>query len=211
MTDIVSEKLREIYYNLATGLNNAKQLYVNVNKDQKIATMKQVKEWLQKQEVNQVFTKKKKIFNAIIGDIDDYQIDNMFFNEFKKQNSGYIGLFNAINITSRKAYCYSIKNKTEIEIKKVFESFFKDVDGKIKNITSDNEATFNKIIKGYSSITHWKVDPDDKTKVGMIERFNRTIRSKIRTYMKLHKTKTWYKILPDLVTNYNNSVHFSIN
>jgi hypothetical protein len=110
--------------------------------------------------------------------------------EFKKQNSGYIGLFNAINITSRKAYCYLIKNKTEPEIKRAFELFYKDVNENIKNITSDNEATFNKIIKSYPNITHWKVDPDDKTRVGMIERFNKTIRSKIRTYMKLHKTKT---------------------
>jgi hypothetical protein len=74
--------------------------------------------------------------------------------EFNWQNSGYIGLFNAINITSRKAYCYPIKNKTETEIKRAFEAFYKDVNENIKSITFNNEATFNKIIKSYSNITH---------------------------------------------------------
>jgi hypothetical protein len=45
--------------------------------------------------------------------------------------------------------------------------------------------------------------------VGMIEKYNRTIKTKIRIYIKLNKTKTWYKVLPDLLNN--NSIHSSIN
>src|SRR5690606_34268478 len=114
-------------------------------------------------------------------------------------------------ITSRKSYCYPIKNKSESEIRRAFESFYKDVEGKFENITSDNEASFSLIIKSYPNITHWKAEVNDKTKVGMIERFNRTIRDKIKIFMKLHKTKTWYKVLPDLLQNYNNSEHSVIN
>jgi hypothetical protein len=65
MTEL-SEKLIEIYYIPAADLNNAKQRNVNVNKDKKFAIIKQVKEWLQKQEVNQVFTKKKKILIQLL-------------------------------------------------------------------------------------------------------------------------------------------------
>jgi hypothetical protein len=43
----------------------------------------------------------------------------------------------------------------------------------------------------------------------MVERFNRTLRTKIDKYLKLNKTKTWYKVLPDLLKNY--SKHSTIN
>jgi hypothetical protein len=85
--------------------------------------------------------------------------------------------------------------------------FYKVADGKVDNMTSDNEASFKNAIKAHPNIKYWLVDIGDKGKVGMVERFNRTLRGKITTYMKLHKTKTWHLILPDLLTNYNNSVH----
>jgi hypothetical protein len=45
----IENKLKEIYYNPTTGLSSAQQLYINANKDGKIVTLKQVKEWLSKQ------------------------------------------------------------------------------------------------------------------------------------------------------------------
>jgi hypothetical protein len=169
-----------------------------------------VKEWLARQEHQQVFSRKKKLFNAIIGGPEDYQMDIMFFLQYKKQNDGYDGIVNFINITSRKAYSYAIKGKKQGEINRVFDLFYNEVDHKVVNITSDNEASFKSSIKRYPAITHHQVDPNDKTKTGIVERFNRTLRSKIDKYMKLHKTKTWYKILPELVNNYNSSKHSTI-
>jgi hypothetical protein len=86
---------------------------------------------------------------------------------------------NFINITSRKAYFYTIKGKKQGEINRVFDLFYNEVDNKVVNITSDNEA-----------ITHYQVNPINKTKIRIVEKFNRTLRSKIDKYIKLHKTKT---------------------
>jgi hypothetical protein len=61
-------------------------IYINANKNCKIVTLKQVKEWLARQEHQQVFVKKKKLFYAIIGGPEDYQMDIMFFLQFKKYN-----------------------------------------------------------------------------------------------------------------------------
>jgi hypothetical protein len=207
MNSDIKTKLKELYYNLQTGLSSAQQLYINVNKDGKIVTLKQVKEWLSKQQTQQVFGKKKKLYNAIIEGINDYQMDIMFFLQYKKQNDGYDGIVNFLNITTRMAYFYAIKGKKQAEINRVFDLFYNEVDEKINNITSDNEASFNKTIKRYPSIKHYKADVGDKTKTGMVERFNRTLRGKIDKYLKLHKTKTWYKVLPELVSNYNSSKH----
>ncbi len=44
----------------------------------------------------------------------------------------------------------------------------------------------------------------------IIERFNRTIRDKINKYMIAYKTNRFIDVLPELVENYNNSIHSSI-
>jgi hypothetical protein len=210
MNSDIETKLKELYYNPQTGLSSAQQLYINANKDCKIITLKQVKEWLARQEHQQVFTRKKKLFNVIIGGPEDYQMNIMFFLQYKKQNDGYDAIVNFINITSRKAYFYAIKGKKQGEINRVFDLFYNKVDNKVINITSDNEVSFKSSIKRYPAITHHQVDPNDKTKTEIVERFNRTLRSKIDKYMKLHKTKTWYKTLPELVSNYNSFKHSTI-
>ena len=70
--------LRKIYYDPALGLGTAKSLYKVVNKDiekkDKIK-YKVIKEWIKKQEANQLFHTNKKItYPAIIGEDDDFKI-----------------------------------------------------------------------------------------------------------------------------------------
>jgi hypothetical protein len=131
----------------------------------------------------------------------------IFFDQFKKQNNGYATIMNLINVISKKSYSYPMKRKAQNEINRWFNLFYKEVNKKIDNITSDNEANFKNAIKQHNHITHWTVKVDDKAKTGVIERFNRIIRDKINTYMKLHKIKTWYQVLPKLIQNYNTSEH----
>ena len=44
----------------------------------------------------------------------------------------------------------------------------------------------------------------------MVERFNRTLKSKMYKYFTAKGTKTWINIIDELVYNYNNSYHRSI-
>jgi hypothetical protein len=80
MNPNIETKLKELYYNPQTGLASVQQLYINANEDCKIVTLKQVKEWLARQEHQQVFSRKKKLFNAIIGGPEDYRISCFFCN-----------------------------------------------------------------------------------------------------------------------------------
>ena len=45
----------------------------------------------------------------------------------------------------------------------------------------------------------------------VVERFNRTIREKIRKYQNAYKTKRYIDELDDIVSNYNSSKHSMIN
>eukprot|EP00732_Lithocolla_globosa_P000385 Lithocolla_globosa_v1_NODE_115_length_6172_cov_14.462155.p3 type:complete len:206 gc:universal NODE_115_length_6172_cov_14.462155:2471-1854(-) len=45
--------------------------------------------------------------------------------------------------------------------------------------------------------------------MGMVERFNRTVRDKIERYLTAYDTLRWVDVLPTLVAGYNDSVHSS--
>ena len=42
---------------------------------------------------------------------------------------------------------------------------------------------------------------------GNVERFNRTLKRSLEMAMKIKKTKDWPKLLPEIINNYNNTVH----
>lgn len=204
--------LRKLYYNPVTGLGTARSLFLIAKKEEPKIKFNDVKKFVSKQETNQVFHTNKKInYPAIIGHTNnDYQLDLMFFDEYKSKNDGYHVILTAIEITSRKAYAYPLKNKTEASIIEAFKKFLDEVKT-VTNLTTDNGSefiskAFKKVIDDYQ-ITHFFVEAGDKNKMGKIERFNRTIRDKIAKYLKTYKTLRWINVIDDLMTNYNNSIH----
>ncbi len=203
------ELLKDIYYNPLLGLGTARSLF-NLVKNNGI-TFNYVKQWLDKQEGHQMFSAMKDVaYPAIVGEDNDFQIDLMFFDSLKQKNSGYHVIFTAVELTSRKAYAYKLKNKSETSVCDGFDMFVAAA-GKINNLTSDNGSEFisnkfKKIAKSHGITQHF-VDAGDKTKMGKIERFNRTLRDKITKYMKAFKTLRWEDALDKLVSNYNNTVH----
>lgn len=202
----MDNKLSELYYNPESGFVSKSKFY----KVKHLGYTKQlVDDFINKQDIHQIFKVKEKHYNAIIGTNEDYQMDLMFYPKYKSENDGYDTIMNIINITSRKVYSEPMKGKTQAEVKRAFEVLFKQIPT-INNMTSDNEASFKNAIKPHTEITHWRVEPNDKTKVAMVERFNRTLSGMIEKYMKLKKTKTWYKILPFFIKNYNSTVHSTI-
>lgn len=208
--DEINDRLNKLYfdneYPSANQLHElSKKLYGYTY------SIKDIKTWLAQQEGQQIFGKKKQNYFSIVGRTpDDYQMDTMFLDQYKKSNKGFIGLMTFINITSRKGYGIPIKNKTQSEMNRAFDEFYKLVNEKVSNITTDNEASFVNSISRYPEIKHWLTDVNDKKKTGKIERFNRTIRDKIAKHMKLQKTSNWIDNITKIMSSYNNSVHSAI-
>lgn len=202
--------LSKIYYDPQQGLSSAKQLHDKVKKNG--ISLKYVTQWIKNQENNQIFKKQDKniIYSPIIGQDNDFQADLMFLTQYKTKNSGFHIILNFMELTSRKAYSYKLKKK--LDTINAFKSFIKDAKN-INNLTVDKgsefiDKNFRKIAKD-NNINLIFVDVNDKTKMGKIERFNKTLRDKITKYQKTFKTLRWEDKLDDLVTNYNNSIHSS--
>ena len=81
------------------------------------------------------------------------------------------------------------------------------------NLTTDKGSEFIsrvwKSLMNEHNVKHVTAEEGDHRKMGMIERFNRTIKALISKYQTAYQTKKWIDVLPDLVENYNSSVHAS--
>ena len=174
-----------------------------------------VKEWHSKQQSIQMTTKeiqKKKDLLPIYSEVQyAFQIDLTFFPRYKKQNKGYEVLFTAININTRFAYAYACKSKEMIFI---LEAMKKMEDKTIINsITCDKGSEFtNKEFKSFcekEDITIYYVK-DDSHKMGIINRFHRTLKEKLTQYFVAHNTVNWVEIIDEIIYNYNHSVNRGI-
>lgn len=136
-------------------------------------------------------------------------MDITFYDSLRFQNRRYIGILTIIEITTKYAYAYPIKNKTTQSIRNAFKQFIEEAREKPEVITTDEEPSFKTILKSYPNIKHFTTD-GNKRKTAIIERFNRTLRDMITKYMEANKTKKWIDVLSELLENYNNRVHSSI-
>eukprot|EP00762_Andalucia_godoyi_P006872 ANDGO_00907.mRNA.1 Putative uncharacterized transposon-derived protein F54H12.3 len=82
------------------------------------------------------------------------------------------------------------------------------------NINVDKGSEFKgdtlKMLKD-NGVKIWESDAGEKTKQGIVERFNRTIRELIEKYLTVNQTKKYIDNLPSLVQNYNATTHSAIN
>lgn len=104
-----------------------------------------------------------------------------------------------------------MKGKKTEAVVEAMKTFLAKAKLKPHGLTTDKgsefiSATWKKLLKD-NSIKHYLADEGDHRKMGMIERFNRTIKLLISKYQTTYKTKKWIDALPDLLLNYNSNVH----
>ena len=197
------------YYDPRVGLGSAYKFY----KTQDKYTYKQIKEMLDKKEAFQLNKQgtQTAFFPNVGRGMYSYQGDIMFPDEY----NGYNGILCIINVITRVAYCYALKNKTQEEVYDKFIQFFRDLNGlPIEHLQTDNGKEFtNKKLRALlnsENIDFYTVDPGDHFSQGIVERFNETLRRLITIYESAYKTRDWVSVLPDLVYNYNHRYHTSL-
>jgi len=224
MSESISEKqIQDLYLNPKFGLSNVSSFTTKLKSKGYKVTQKQVKQAIEKTEVSETFSQKKKINKKELFPIygkdpnkNYIQADLAFIPKYKKQNRGYAVILTGININTRKAYAYGLKSKTvkdknnkNTESAEGIISAIKKLinDSHMNVLTTDNGSEFtNKIIKKLledRKIEHYLNEPEDHSTMGMIERFNRTIKYKLELYFKSKDTVNWINQLDNIVENYN--------
>ena len=210
------EQLYDLYYN-KKNFDGAPQLYKKAKISGYDVTLQFVREWLANQQTSQLVNERKpgakNVYLPIYSEQPySFQIDLTFFpNKYTRHNDGYNVLFTAINIKTRFVYAYPAKSKdmdTILDIVKKMES--KTV---INSFTCDEGGEFNtkKFLKycAENKITVYFIK-DDSHKLGIINRFHRTLKEKLTKYFVSHDTVKWYDIIDNIVDNYNRTVNRGI-
>jgi hypothetical protein len=210
---IDSDILNDLYYNKHNydGITNlyekAKQVNPNINKGN-------VKEWLDSQSAHQQTAVKigKKEYLPIYSETPySFQIDLTFFPRYATRNKNYSVLFTAINVNSRYAYAYKGKNKSMSTILEFMEKMEQHTP--INSITCDEGTEFNnkKFLSFCNSnnITIYFVKGDSH-KLGIINRFHRTLKDKLTKYFIASNSVNWIEVIDIIVYNYNHTVNRGI-
>ena len=146
-------------------------------------------------------------FQIFMADLIEYQN-----NEYKYANSGNKFILVVIDIFTKKAYARPVKNKNKFNMAIAMESILDSLDHYPNTLITDEGLEFynrsvQEVLDKYA-IHHYSIK--SKMKASVVERFIRTLKSRLEKYFVSNKTKRWIDVLPQLIKNYNNTPHRSI-
>lgn len=157
-------------------------------------------------------TKKAYEYRKITADSPGvYQMDLLDLSNYANRNNGYKFLLTVIDVYSRYAYVFPLKSKSPAEVLKHLKP---EVLTQARTMTHDSGAEFKGEVKAYlanKNIKTYITEPDDHNKLGVINRFHRTLREKIKEAFLASKTLRYVDILEKIVLAYNTSTHRALN
>lgn len=216
--------LIDLYFNTTRGYMGMNELYKTAKERDKKITYPIVKEWYDNQYVNQIYKKPQKIksYNKIVSpysQLGTVQADLMDISKLRGHNNAVKYLLNIVDIYSRYAWSFPITNKKPETIKPYIKEVVEDIRKQTKQpikkftFTFDNGREFMGVVKKYleyEGVQIYLNNPKSiysHNKMGVVERFNLTIRTLIKKYLTSNDTLKYIDVLPDLINNYNNKVH----
>jgi hypothetical protein len=184
-------------------------------KNQKI-TRSQVKQWLRSQRTYTLHKPARKRFprnRVIVGSIDQlWQVDLVDVQSIKKYNSGYNYILTVIDVLSKFAWAIPLKKKDGpslvTEFKHILKSGRKPLKVQADKGTEFMNRLFQSLLKE-RNIEFFNTF-NAETKASIVERLNKTLKSKLWTYFTWKNTLRYVDILPELINSYNNTYHRSI-
>jgi hypothetical protein len=152
--------------------------------------------------------------HTYVANVDQqWQADLADMQAIAHDNDGYHYILTCIDILSRYAWVVPVKSKSSkdmlIAMKRLFRTAHPRRPQRLQ--TDKGKEFFNANVSDYlrtQNVHHFASQSDQKASV--VERFNRTLKSRIWTYFTANNTKRYIDVLNDITFAYNNSVHRSI-
>jgi len=209
--------LSKIYYDPSNpgSFSSAEKLFEEAKLKNGTLTLKEVKDWLSGELTYTLHKPVRKTFgrNRVIisRPNEQWQADLVDLQEFSKQNNGFKYLLTVIDVFSRYAYVIPLKNKTGKAITDAFKHLFKlQVPSKIQTDRGKefvNKDFLNFISKYGVELFH---SQNQEIKCALVERYNRTLKSKMFKYFTSKGKRKYIDVLQKFVQSYNNTRHRSI-
>lgn len=216
----IESTLRDIYYNpndsgsyggVERLFKRANETEVNaISRDEVTNFLKNQRSYSLHKPIRKNFKRNKTLVSGI--DVQ-WQADLADMQGLSRQNEGNKYLLTCIDIFSKFAWVVPTKDKSANAMLEAFEKLFiKSDPRKPQRLQTDRGKEFlNRLVKGYLKqigVELFQTYSDKKAAV--VERFNRTLKTRIWTYFSANSTKRYIDVLPQIVKSYNESTHRSI-
>lgn len=178
-------------------------------------TRKTFNDWLTKQRTYTLHKPARQTYKTsrvVVHAIDElWQVDLVDLSKLARYNKGNRYVLTCIDVLSKYAWMEPVKRKTGPELAKALTRI---LNGKRKPvyIQSDKGTEFyNAHVKNMLKRLGIRLfSTYSERKASVVERFNRTMKSRMWKYFTDRNTRTYIDILPDLVRGYNSSYHRTI-
>jgi transposase InsO family protein len=190
-------------------LGSARRQGLKVNRDKVKAYLKGDDSYTLHKPARRHFTRNK----IIVNDIDkQWQADLAEMQDVAKDNDGVRYLLTVIDCFSKYAWVVTLKKKDTSTVVDGFKRLFTLTTRRPVNLHTDKGKEFmnspmQDLFREYG-IHHFTTNSD--MKAAMVERFNRTLKTRIFTYFTSKGSNRYIDDLQHLVDGYNKSVHRTI-
>ena len=142
---------------------------------------------------------------------EQFQADLADMTTWAKKNDGYKYLLTCIDVFSKYAWVVPLKVKTGTAVKQAFEEHIFSERKPEKLQTDQGKEFVNSTFREYlkeQGVEHFFSLSAGEVKCAVVERFNRTLKSKMWKYFTYkNDTRRYIDVLPDLVHSYNHTYH----
>lgn len=155
------------------------------------------------------FLRRKLIFDGIDS---AWAADLVDMKDYEKENKGFKYLLTVIDGFSRYAWAVPLKNKEGKTVLDAIKKIIKESKRTPKNLYVDKGSEFyNKNVMDFLEKNNIGIySTFSEFKASIIERFNRTLKTKMWKYFTTVGSYKWTDILPILLNDYNKTVHSAI-
>ena len=177
--------------------------------------MKAVKQWLSEQDaytLHKLVRIRFKRRRVIVGGRNhQWQADLVDLSKLEKDNDGYVFLLTVINVFSKRAWCVPLKNKSASSLVTALKGLLVNIAP--TTLQTDKGLEFlnrsvRHLLKEYG-VHHFSTH-NEETKASIVERFNRTLKTRMWRYFTKYQTMRYIDALHDFVQSYNDTYHRSI-
>ena len=210
--------LKSIYYNHVHGASfgSVKKLWDAVKESGfPSARLKQVQSWLKKQDTYTLHAPVRKKFSrnrVIVRGIDEnWEADLVDVQNLKQYNDGYRYILTCIDVLSKFAWVVPLKAKTAKDIINAFKRILEGGRCPLLLHTDKGSEFMNTKFQNFlkdQNIQFFTTENSEKCSI--LERFNRTIKTRLWHNFTFENSYRYIDILDKLLQGYNNSVHSSI-
>ncbi|EGT52128.1 hypothetical protein CAEBREN_26005 [Caenorhabditis brenneri] len=157
-------------------------------------------------------TKFPRLKTVAAGLFTDLQIDLADVSKYKNSNDGVTFLLVVIDIYSRRLFVRPIKSKKGQVVTEALDSIFKEIGTPPIIIYSDDGKEFyNNQVRTLLEENHVKlVSPKSDLKCAVVERANRTLKTRLAKYMTHKYNHRYINVLEKVVKGINNTINRGI-